>query len=469
MREMDPRHGVLLFALNAALLVGCVPASRDVQPPSARPVEPAPTSTARPPGAPPQPAGTPPQPGGATPQPADAPQPPPTPRAATPIGPTATPVPTVVYEAPVADRAVPELGTLVLAAQDGHLYRYDGAAGSIEKLTSLSAWRVLRQTRDGAYFTGLHGGVLFVPWHGQPAVVPCGRGLFVDISSGRACASLGFGPDGGVFVKYAEEVVARRILAPDWRAEGLAWHPDSRRLALLRLTRDAAGYQIRGHNTLWMLEPDGRLRRVYEPCCGSMQVAGLQWSTDGRTLAVSLSSGCAGCDHRDGNALKLVDPVSGRVTDLGTTTGSAAWSSAGSLAFVQGTPEHSAAAVLSVRAADGTVRPIESGARAPAWDAAGRQLAWADARGNARILEVASGRSQTIACPDRQVEGVRFSTDGSGLLLLCRREDPTYDRFELWFAKDGNAVRLVTGVGGRFRSSAPDPFDFVAWSNGAAR
>jgi hypothetical protein len=238
----------------------------------------------------------------------------------------------------------------------------------------------------------------------------------------------------------------------------------------LRETRDRYGYQVRGHNALWMLEPDGKLRKIYEPCCGSTTLGGLRWSPGGRVLAASLSTGCAGCDGRAGHPLQLIDPSSGAITELGVTLGdgwAVRWSSAGALAYVQGTMERRAEAVLTVRLPDGTVRLMERGGYAPAWDPTDDRLAWARADGSVRIASLeAGGKDEFVNCPGMRIDGVRFAADGKALLLLCRKDDPSFDRFELWYASGGSVTQLVTDIGGTLRSIARDLYDTVAWSRG---
>lgn len=449
-RRTPARHGRVILVVLVSLWIGCAPARPGVVTPS-----------------PPEAAA-----GRAVPSLPPAPMPVPATPVVPPTDHTPTPTPTVMITSPIAAGALAEAGTIVLRDARGLLYRYEGASGTLARLTSTSAWTVVREVPDGAYEVGSHGAVLFVPWQGETRDAHCGRGGYVSVDPAGSCASAWPGADGGVFVRYAYEDTARRILPGDWAPAGVEWHPDPRRLALLRYTPDATGYQIRGHNALWMLEADGRLRKVYEPCCGSKAIVRMQWAPRGDRLATLLSSGCAGCDGRDGNPLQLVDPESGVVTDLGVTPGDRSafrWSPAGALAFVRGTSERRPDAVLMLRDPDGSTRELDNGGFAPAWDSEGERLVWARADGSARVIRLGGADHETITCPGLRIEGARFAADGHGLLLLCRKEDPRFDRFELWYASGSSVVPLVRDLGGTSRGLAPDLFDIVAWSGGAGR
>jgi hypothetical protein len=400
------------------------------------------------------------------------PSPAPTPPASTlsPTGPTAKPAPTVRIIPALAVGSVPEAGTLIVRGAAGALYRYDGVAGTIEQLTDVSAWTPLQETAAGVFEMGLQGGVLFVPWRGAPSIVACGSGASPSVSRIGACASVGFGTAGGAFARYPSEVVPRQILPADWQPQAVAWDPDSRRLAVLRFTTDPAGYQVRAHDALWILERDGSLRRVYEPCCGAKGIALMRWSPSGDLLALLLSSGCAGCDGQGGNPLELIDPVTGRLTELGPTPGGTAdfsWSPSGAIAFVRGTLSARAEAALIVRTPAGAERQLETGSYSPTWDPTGERLAWARPDGTAVVLVISTGERTTVTCGDQAVVGARFANSGNGLLLLCRRADPNLDIFDLFFETGGTLKAMVTDLGGGLRSVPPDIRQLVAWENGA--
>ena len=404
-----------------------------------------------------------------------APKPVPTPSASgasslSPTGPTPTPTATVRIVPPVAAAALPEAGTLVVRGDGGTLYRYEGLAGTLERLTGVSAWTPLQETSDGVYEMGLQGGVVYVPWHGPATIVPCGGGNAPSVSPIGACASVGSGPDGGGFARYPGESEPRRILLPDWRPQAVAWDPDSRRLALLRFTTDAFGYQARGHDALWMLEVDGRLRKVYEPCCGSNGIGSMRWSPAGDVIALLLSSGCAGCDGEGGNPLELIDPISGQRTVLGPTPGGTAdfsWSPSGAIAFVRGTMNKRSDATLIARWPDGAERELDTGGYAPTWDALGERLAWARSDGTAVVLHLSSGERSSLTCAGGSIVGARFATRGDGVLLLCRRADPILDIFDVFLSSGGRVVPVVTDLGGGFRYLPPDIRQLVAWHEGA--
>lgn len=436
-----------LLVLGLAVATACAPTSVDLSP-SPRPVTSTP-SVARP-----------------------VPTPVPTTPTSTPAATAyiATPAPTVRIVPPRAAGIVPEAGTLIVRGDGGTLYRYDGTTGTIEQLTSISAWTPLQETVDGVFEMGLQGGVVFVPWRGSPSVVACGSGASPSVSRIGACASVGFGSGGGAFARYPSEAVPRQILPADWQPQAVAWDPDSRRLAVLRFTTDPAGYQVRAHDALWMLERDGSLRKVYEPCCGSNGVGLMRWSPSGDLLALLLSSGCAGCDGEGGNPLELIDPVTGRLTVLGPTPGITAdfsWSPTGAIAFVRGTLNTRSDAALIVRTAGGTERQLDTGSYSPTWDATGERLAWARPDGSAVVLDLSTGERTTVRCGDQAVVGARFANTGNGLLLLCRRADPNLDIFDLFFESGGRLKAVVTDLGGGLRSVPQDIRQLVAWDSGA--
>jgi hypothetical protein len=383
------------------------------------------------------------------------------------VTPAATHVPTTTpagAAAPVSAGAFADVGVLVVRDPQGTLYRYDGARGGVERLTRLSAWTLVRETDRGAYWVGTHGGVEFIPWHGDPRDVDCGQGQYVAVSAADACASSSYWT--GAFARYPSEAAARLIVPPDWQPNSVEWQPDSRGLAMTRFSTDRIGHQLRGQNTLWLLQPDGQIQRVFAPCCGA--VWRVRWSSSARTIAASLTTGCAGCDEREGYDVVLLDAQAGATFDLARTEdGIVRWSRHDALAFVHGTRAQADHAVLSVRYPDGRVRELDLGGFAPVWDDTGERLAWVRSDGTARLLEVGSGDTQTRWCaePGMLVEGVRFARTGDGLLLLCHGDTPR--RLEIVYSTSERSVLVLSGLGWPPMTSTNGPIGAIAWSEGA--
>jgi hypothetical protein len=203
--------------------------------------------------------------------------------------------------------------------------------------------------------------------------------------------------------------------------------------------------------------------------------------------------------------LFLVDVQTGKTTSLGPARRSVPrWSPSGGLAFVRGTAEDSwIDKAVVVVAADGSTREVRGPQRdgtntlpiglAPAWDPAGRRLAWiaspaAVAGGSGAAQDYLAGRGVgdrrvlvsdlssepvEIRCGEGIAEGVRWSHDGSALLLLCRRLGTRVDAFELWLHRlgvaGGLAVPIVRGItwgGVDAHGFAPDLFTHIGWSRG---
>ena len=218
-------------------------------------------------------------------------------------------------------------------------------------------------------------------------------------------------------------------------------------------------------------------------------------SPDGRS-AVGLQQG----------TLFLVDLLTGRTTALGPVSQAATrWRPGGGLAFVRGAATDAwSDKVVVVAAADGSTRDVRGAQRdgasllpiglAPAWDPAGLRLAWIAAPaavpgasdiagdylngkgvGDRRVLvSDLSSDPIEVRCGDRIAEGVRWSVDGTALLLLCRRPGTRVDAFELWLYRLGvvgaAAVPIVRGItwgGVDPHGFAPDLFTSAAWSRSA--
>lgn len=383
-------------------------------------------------------------------------------------GPTVTPTPGPTPPPPAALGAAPAVGTIVIRDGFGTLYRYDGAAGSVERLTALSSWIVARETGAGAYELGLQGGGVFVPWSGDPTPIAC-DGVILAIATTGTCLSRSFGADGGVFV--SADGRGRLLLPPDWGAAMGQWDRGGRQLAVARITDTRC---MRCPSTLWVIGSDGTPREAYDPCCADPDrgrtVSGIAWAPDGRSIAVSVTTGCAGCQGAAGAGLAVVDVGTGAVTGLGPTpvaVGSSAWSVTGMLAFVRGTQNTPTTNVLELRDAEGAVRPLDPGGYSPTWDASGGRLGWATADGTAVVLDIATGAREIAGCGGQRVSALRFDAEGTGLLLVCSPGVAPYELAELHYSSGGRDLPLLRywrNVGPFYAS---DLSLEIAWSRGA--
>jgi hypothetical protein len=254
-----------------------------------------------------------------------------------------------------------------------------------------------------------------------------------------------------------------------------------------------------GQSALWIRESDGRLRELYRPP-GQGTLANLRWAPNGRSALVWRIGTTSNSFAADGveTAALLVDIDTANVVDLGVVMSIAPqWGPDGSLAFVRGggrmTWEHRD---LVVRGGDGRERvmtPSDASrvALLPAWDPAGGRLAWvsgpsAPGSGNGNGYIDGLGAGQRVAVIDdgtsasevrcnegRVVEGVRWSNDGTVLLLLCRKPGGDARPLELWLYRltDGSSAPLVRGLvadpvagGFGFYGAHPSLFSIVAWS-----
>ena len=374
--------------------------------------------------------------------------------------PTPAPTPSPDIQPPVAAAAVRDAGVILFRNGHSALYRYDGDSGTIENLLPSSAWSFIRETGSGVYALGLNAGAAFVPWSGAPTDTACG--IVIAVSSTGACVARSYDAAGGLFVQYPE-LGATLLLPRDWGA-GLAWwDPTSRYIAVTRTIDQRC---MRCPNTLWLIGPDGVPRRLYDPQ-GRGAVTRVWWSPSGRSLAVSLSTGCAGCDANAGDPLVVLDVATGAAVDLGRTPGSSdvRWSPRGDLAFVSGTLYEIARSELRVRTSAGLTSTIATSATHPAWDSSGSKLGWIAGGGSAVTRNVDTGETTRVTCGDRTVVGIRFSARGDGQLLLCRLPDPVLDRYELHYRSNARDVTVIERLGGSLAYLVtPDFFELVAWS-----
>ena len=393
--------------------------------------------------------------------------------------------------------AVPDAGVLYVQDSVDLIYRYDGASGRLDV-----AWRNStfdRATGEGTYVVGRHGGLTLLRWDGVTADVSCGTG-FGGVAPNGACVSSG---TDGVFVRLPGERSPRLVLPADWHAGAVAWSPQGDRLLLTRAVRQRPGPGLDpGQSALWVLENDGRLRELYRPAPQGV-LTRLRWSPDGRSAIVWQVETTSNSFAADGVGISalLVDVDRSSVTNLGRVfSAQPQWSPDGTLAYIRdsgGGRFTWDSKELVVRRRDGSERiaraPTEEPrvALAPAWDPARGRLAWVSgprlpgsgngdgyidgAGAGKRVGVIEDGtRSFELSCPDaRVVEGVRWSSDGNALLLLCRKVGTDPRPLELWLHRlgDGSTDRLVTGLAGDsvaagfgFYGLQPSLFSIVTWS-----
>lgn len=373
--------------------------------------------------------------------------------------------------APISAGAVPDAGVLFVLGTDDPIYRYDGATGALQRLWGKSSFG--RETAAGASVLGRHGGAALLRWDGTTAEVACGTGYVWDVSASGACVSTG---DDGVFIKLPSDTEPRQLLPQDWGGGGVALSPKGDRLLVVRNIRPRPGPGMDpGLAALWLMDREGRLREIYRPKDqGTLGV--LAWSPDGRYALFREVSTTSNSFAADGVGIStlVVDLESGVTSSLGGVMGGFAWAPDGRLAFVRGSGRLSwDDRHLIVREPSGSEReivpagPVERVALLPAWDSAGERLAWisgpktSDYSGGRyidgtgagqRVVVIMEGSDQReVACAEGRVaEGVRWSTDGSRLLLLCRKVGRHFQPLELWLHRlaDRTSSPLVTELGG---------------------
>jgi hypothetical protein len=257
-----------------------------------------------------------------------------------------------------------------------------------------------------------------------------------------------------------------------------------------------------GQSALWVRETDGRLRELYLPP-GQGVLSDMRWSPDGKFALVWQIGSTSNSLAADGVGISalLVNVDTAKVVDLGVVMSrQPQWGPDGSLAFIRGagrmTWEHKE---LVVRRPDGREQVMHAPsdfsrvALAPAWDPAGGRLAWVsgpsvpssysgdgyvDGLGAGQRTAVIDGGGRSaqseVRCGEgRVVEGVRWSNDGTALLLLCRKPGRDARPLELWLYRlaDGSSAPLIRGLvsdpmagGFGFYGAQPSLFSIVAWS-----
>lgn len=396
--------------------------------------------------------------------------------------------------APVSAGAVAGAGVLFVQGADDSIYRYDSATGVLQRVWRASTFDV--EIADGVYAIGRHGGVELLRWDGTTAPVPCGTGYAADPAANGACASAGVD---GVFMKLPTDAQPRQVLPADWGASSVALGPTGDRLLLVRTIRQRPGPGMDpGLAALWVMERDGTLRQLYRPAEQGVLSTPV-WSSDGRMALLREITTTSNSMAADGFGIRtlLVDVASGSVKSLGSVMGGYAWSADGRLAFVRGEGRLSwDDRHLIVRDQAGTEHEIAPSGRVPrvailpAWGPAGDRLAWisgpktSDFGGDSYIEGKGAGRrvaviqdgglQREVACGDGRVtEGVRWSADGSRLLLLCRVPGHDPRPLELWLHRvaDGTSAPLVRGLlsnswagGFGYYGQQPPITSVAAWS-----
>lgn len=383
--------------------------------------------------------------------------------------------------------AVAEAGVLYIKGADGQIHRYEGATGT---LAPRRGGTFAARFAEGVLVVGPDGDARRLDWDGGSASEICGPGTVIDISNDGNCA---FRSDTGVIQIMAPRM-RPRVAPENWGAGEVAWDESGARLALIR-SQPGPSFEERGHNALWVMDPDGRVRELYEPSGPAAFVMDPEWSPDGRWITVLEQGIISSSIGADGATLLLVEVASGRATSVGPTIGRSwrAWSPSGELAFVRGAGRETwRDKRLVLRGPDGAERELalpDAGhvQLAPAWSAAG-DLAFVigpsgdptgymdgtgvgDRRG--MILRAGATSPEEVRCPNGVVEGIQPSVS-AGTLLLCRTpgSDELYP-LSIWFVRPGavTAVPLVTGIqshpdarGFGFYGLQPPLSEIVAWS-----
>jgi hypothetical protein len=402
---------------------------------------------------------------------------------------------------PISLGAVPEAGLLYVWGADDGIYRYDGATGALSRVWGAST--LARETAYGPYVLGRHGGLTLLRWDG--ATEPkCPSGSFADLSIRGTCAFIGAGGDTAVYLDSGSG--ARMLLPADWGAATFAWSPDGAELAIIRNERrpdPVPQYEPRWRNTLWHLDRHGALTKIFDSNSPTSFLFGLKWSFDRRlSLWESTTNSNSLAADGAGTSLHVVNVDTRASVDLGTTLGKRAWaqwSLDGRLAFVSGGGRETwGNKQLLVLERDGTRRVVagalgstsdgESAAIAPAWQpifGSPARLAWIEGpaasigassdyfRGigpvSQRIAVLQTSSSPLrLTCPGLITEGVRWSSDASAALLLCRVPGIATNALQLWYVPlQGTARPILAGLGDLgfgYYGAQPSLFDIVAWS-----
>jgi Tol biopolymer transport system component len=280
------------------------------------------------------------------------------------------------------------------------------------------------------------------------------------------------------------------LLPPDWNAGLFAWDQSGLELAIVR--GEARPEPVRQHSTLWVMDVrHGGVRKIFDSASATSYLNNLSWS--GRRIAFTEIDSTSASASADGVNIHLwvIDVDTGRAVDLGHVLHPGWWSPDGRLAFVRGgdrfTWNHKELAVLDQ---DWNVTVVAGGgatiALAPAWQpiSKGARLAWIEAPDTTEccqryvaglgpsaqrvaVLDTYAGQVR-MSCPGMVTEGVRWSSDGRSVLLLCRAPGIEYHALQIWYATVGGTPRaLVTGLGDLafgYYGSQPSLLGITAWS-----
>jgi hypothetical protein len=454
------------------------------------------------------------------------------------------PTPTASARGPVSAGAVPDAGLVLFFDYGGAplaqtvtpaFYRYDGASGALSKIAEGGSnyYRIAHETAGGIFVQGENGRWDLLRWDGSRAsdneFTSCQQepGFFASWCSVSATGvGAGFGSHVGpgpgpltgpwcppAFIRLPG-TARSTSLPPALCVQSAEVSPDGTQMLIADLARDATPGVLVGdrckpgfvtvdgiscyRRRLWIMPVGGEPRQLrLSPDVPEFFSTG--FSPDGRSAT--------GVDPLGG--LFFVDLPSGKTTSLGpvrrtTSLGpvrrtALRWSPNGGLAFVRGAAEESwIDKTVAVVSADGSTRDVRDAnapiGLAPAWDPAGRRLAWIASPaavpgtdvaqdylagrgvGDRRVLvsDLSSGPLE-IRCVEGVAEGVRWSQDSAALLILCRRPGTRVAAFDLWLhrlgTQSGAPVPIVRGItwgGVDAQGFAPDLFNHTAWSRAVA-
>lgn len=442
------------------------------------------------------------------------------------VSPVPSPSPTTApVSAPTSAGAVPDAGILFFSdygPPEGQLarrvlYRYDGATGTLTRvadgsLAVVGATGIAHDGAAGVYLRGMQGRWDLMRWDGK--VASDAEFTACQVSTGHFASwctvtpsgvGVGYGTHVGIpcgapqFIRFPGDVGGRPL--PADLCIGSAWSSDDGKVVVASglVRAGAAGPSCTGdliefagtcyRPETWVIPTGGTPRKL--------EIAGLP----GFVGEFVLSPGGTHAAAQHLGSLFLVDLASGRATHLGAAAPSPRWSTEGRLVFVRTIGRESwGGHNVVVATTDGATREVlgypfdrtKPTGLAPVWDPAGKRLAWVASResappndaaaaadhlagrgvGDRRVLvSDLAGEPTEIRCGEGVAEGVRWSHDGTALLLLCRRPGLRVNAFELWmrvFAAP-TAVPLVRGLtmGGVDDSGlAPSLLDNTGWSRG---
>jgi hypothetical protein len=420
----------------------------------------------------------------------------------------------------------PDIGQTVTPA----LYRYDSATGALSKIDGWFSWGVAHETASGIYVPGPNGRMDFMRWDGTRAsdqeFTACQQepGYFASWCSVSATGvGVGYGSHTGpgpgpftgpwcppAFIRLPGTARSTSF-PPELCVQSARVSADGTQILIIDVARQASpGALVGGQCQPGYATVDNTA--CYEQRIWIMPVGGTPRQL---RLSPALPGFVPGELSPDGSSavgwhlgiLVLVDLLTGKTTSLAQSqrTGSPRWSASGGLAFVGGAHEESwINRSVVVVAKDGSARDIRSLpdngktawtiGLAPAWDPAGQRLAWiaspANVPGSDAAQDYLAGRGVgdrrvlvsdltsaplEIRCGEGIAEGVRWSRDGTALLLLCRRLGARVGAFELWLHRlgtpGGAPVPIVKGItwgGVDAEGFAPDLFFNTAWSRAVA-